>query len=135
MRVTLEQLNAMSDEDLKEHWMKGQFPFDTAKGCSKCMTMHARKTEDVLTCYLPEHEALVHSAQQANIWHNHADALRKNLEQIYALRLFYDSLYAAPAEQEAEIAAQQVADDAALRVARNTTAGVKQVALALGVKL
>jgi hypothetical protein len=38
-------------------------------------------------------------------------------------------------EQEAEIAAQAVADDAARRVARNTTGDTKRTALAMGVDL
>lgn len=93
-RITLEQLKAMDDETLKGWWREGHFPFDLVKKCCMCMTMHAR---EVVPCDVPEHSALVDSAQRANIWHNDANSLRKNLEEIYALRLFYDSLFA-PAE-------------------------------------
>lgn len=94
MRHTLEELKAMDDFQLRTLWNTGAFPFETMR-CGKCLTEHltylnARGRE----C---EHSHVV--AQVARLMSlplfvcpNDAD-LRNNVEELYALRLFYDHLY------------------------------------------
>jgi|SRR5712664_4507981 len=107
MRLKLEQLKVMDDEQLAAHWDRGGFPFEGARGCGACLTGHAIKNS---LCG-EKHEAL--SAQVAALGDigpraDNMQFVRKHLEQLYALRLFYDSLYPQPAESESNaVAAKQ----------------------------
>lgn len=95
-RLELEQLKAMDDEELYGLWEQAAFPFDTAS-CSYCLTAHAELRGDCETgCFLPEHQTLIQ--QVAALAEPGRDGpsiytLSKHLEELYALRLFFDSLY------------------------------------------
>lgn len=121
MRYTLEQLKAMSEDLLQAHWLDWEFPFDAAN-CDRCVTGHHESFKGgcrfhnklrVLVTDLGEplaesswwihFKSIFHRGQDVNgAW------LKKNLEELYALRLFYDSLYPpsepspAPAEEVKE---------------------------------
>src|SRR5260221_686548 len=105
MRLELEQLKAMSDEQLGEHWVMGKFPFEMLP-CGNCLTMH----DGTITRSCKEHSFL---RPPVSTWIVEGDAaigngLRINLDELYALRLFYDSLYPQPAESESNaVAAKQ----------------------------
>ncbi|SRR6266478_2915417 len=99
MRLTLEQLQAMSDKELVGRWECGDFPFEGAK-CGYCLTNHA--------CGMcKEHQDLVPSRLASP----QPMRLRENLEELYALRLFFDSLYPPAVQTEEErhetVAAEQ----------------------------
>jgi len=104
MRLTLEELKTMSNEDLSAHWKSGQFPFDMIPTCHACLTIHWQGW-----CHVEEHSQLRAAAKQnlrrINGRTNSVEAFRANLEELYALRLFYDSLYPpAPAAAEQQVA-------------------------------
>src|SRR5260221_11174407 len=120
MRLELEQLKAMDDDDLRMHWSRGFFPFESMNTCSKCLTEHAEFKGD--KNYSCDHDAMAEEILRLsrNFVHRPSGAeLREHLEQLYALRLFYDSFYpqetptpessnAVPAKQEsAELEANQ----------------------------
>ena len=103
-RMTLEQLKAVSSKQLFNAWMDAVFPFDMADGCRKCMTMHHPSYSGCCT----EHLALSRQiGALINFGEPFEELLPRHLEEIYALRLFFDSLYkqdepaqeAAPAEK------------------------------------
>jgi len=94
MRTTLEQLKAMSNDELYKHWNKSEFPFDAAGGCHQCLTMHRyyQLNFPLSLCRLPEHKDLLANVAKFTAFPSTA-MLREHLEELYALRLFYDSLY------------------------------------------
>jgi hypothetical protein len=92
MKITLEELKAMSDSELHCLWASWQFPFDKLLGtCGACLTGHS--FEYRVSC---GHDAF-HEQIVLEMGLNHYVAvgsdIRPWLENIYALRLFYDSLY------------------------------------------
>jgi hypothetical protein len=88
MRVTLEELKAMSDRDLDNHWIMGKWPFDYAAGCHKCLSMHARGW-----CSIPEHTNFTTSLPPKIQSNGVIEYIRAHIDELYAARLFYDSLY------------------------------------------
>lgn len=92
MRLTLEELKAMSNEDLYQLWRDSGFPFDSVKSCHRCLTGHHLEFEDC-----SEHRALAHEVTALHGEFDPYQLVVNHLEELYALRLFYDSLYA-PAE-------------------------------------
>ncbi len=108
--MTLEQLKALSHEELHEMWRSGQFPFEFAK-CGHCVTTHGTLG------YIAELEAageVSNMEQFRSIWkcgHHEFSRqarpvinilqLRENLEQIYALRLYFADLYQNPVPADA----------------------------------
>lgn len=90
--ISLEELQGLSNQALHERWDSGGFPFDIAK-CGNCVTQHRHRP-----CACQEFQA---SAQSLSVT-DMGLGLRENLEQIYALRLFYRSLYAAAPEPAGE---------------------------------
>jgi len=97
MRATLEELKAMSDDDLHKYWAIGGFPFELAN-CGACLTQHT------YTSYMPcknLHHLQFIGRIKATIGDN-ADIpqVRAHLEELLALRLYFDSLYPQPAEPE-----------------------------------
>jgi hypothetical protein len=104
MRYTLEQLKGMGPEKVDDLWSRQEFPFDLAD-CGKCATMHQHGR-----CRRhPEFEASAHTIPLVNQRSNSAEAIFTNLEAIYALRLFYDSLYPQPVSESRSEAAETVA--------------------------
>lgn len=103
MRFTLEQLKAMSNYEIARRWGDGDFPFDGAAGCGHCLTSH-----DVYgACTLAEHEEF--RARAKELWGKLENSrgglgnvILANMEEFYALRLFYDSLYPPPEVTAAE---------------------------------
>lgn len=97
MRLTLEQLKGMSAARVKTVWDNSEFPFDSMDGCRLCLTQHSTIT------FFCEHKN--HAEIKKNIQvmgqDNSAEFLKGHLEELYALRLFYDSLYP---QQKTEIA-------------------------------
>lgn len=96
MRLTLEQLRAMSNDRLGDAWQDEEWPFDTMAGCGRCLVHHAeawigcRSHPNVTreaTRLIPE---LIFGEERVAF-------IRERLEEFIALRLFYDSLYP-PAE-------------------------------------
>src|SRR5882672_4917714 len=92
MRATLEQLKAMSNFQLLDHWCRNRFPFDQAR-CGACLTMHVGMTY----CQKPNEHGNLHMALtcfglQAGTFN--AAAARPYLEELFAIRLYFDSLYA-----------------------------------------
>ena len=79
MRATLEQLKAMSNEELYNLWGAAEFPFEAAS-CGYCLTNHGcgfcGSHKDIVPFRLADPRIM-----------------REHLEELYALRLFYDSLY------------------------------------------
>lgn len=98
-RHTLEQLKAMSDDQLQVHWTQQRFPFDLMTECDACLTMHWSERK---ACHPEVSDATAAhlSRGESGVRTNSPLALRKNLEQLYALRLFYDHLYPQPAEPQ-----------------------------------
>jgi hypothetical protein len=91
--MRLEELKKMSAGELHVRWFNGLFPFDKAS-CGMCATMHG---SPVRSC---DHENFRDMA--AGIWRNSAKKLQENVEQIYALRLFYRDLYKNPVPAECD---------------------------------
>ncbi len=88
MRLTLEQLKAMDDKQLYSHWRQGNYPFEFLP-CHKCLTQHRTWAGG---CEHEEHAALVVAASALppgpqSRW------LSERIEELYALRIFYDHLY------------------------------------------
>jgi len=100
MRATLEQLKAMSNDQLMSHWFRGEFPFDGATDCGNCLTMHGRdwsaNCHKELTAVMRPLRGDGESARPC---------VTKYLEELYALRLFYDYLY--PQQEIPEAVATQ----------------------------
>lgn len=119
MRLTLEQLKAMSDADLGLRWKGSRFPFEMVDCCRTCLTMHStnpcayHKQMNDNTAHLEQtyRPMRLRPNSDATI----GQLLRENLEELYALRLFYDSLYS-PCARDAEAtpeSAEAVAESAA----------------------
>jgi hypothetical protein len=99
MRLSLEQLKAMSDRELRDLWRSDSFPFDSAS-CGNCLTMHAYlRNVAIHACRVSSHQELTRQVVAlappgADVPPMHG--LREHLEELYALRLFFDSLYLEP---------------------------------------
>jgi hypothetical protein len=91
MRATLEQLKAMSDGDLLKHWLLGKFPFESLPGCRACLTGHSFDYR--VSCDHQDFGVAVRSEIGANHEVMNGAQLRPWLDEMYALRLFYDHLY------------------------------------------
>jgi hypothetical protein len=99
MRVTLDELKAMSALEIQQRWARSIFPFDGARKCNHCMTSHHGL--DTEFCSAEEHGQL--RKQAHDFWSKAVEQaadkvfvgeiIKDNIEQFYALRLFYDSLY------------------------------------------
>lgn len=106
MRHSLEQLKAMSDDELRTHWFTSQFPFERIPSCYGCMTVHGGNS-----CKDKEHFPLREQVNALDVrlydapWDKRGQILRQYLEPLYALRLFYDSLYPQPALEAVTLAA------------------------------
>jgi hypothetical protein len=125
MRPTLEQLKAMSLHILEAHWLDWEFPFDQAK-CGRCITGHHQELNDgchrighnkfrVLVSALGPTGASRWERWKGNHLPNYGQTvtpkwLAANLEELYAMRLFYDSLYPQPAPETEQAVATQAAD-------------------------
>lgn len=103
MRHTLEQLKAMTNEELDSLWASGGFPFDESGICGTCLTQH---TYTCCLCDASEHEHLIEQVKTLLgvdcMVRGEPQILRQHLEELYALRLFYDHLYPQPSAAEAE---------------------------------
>lgn len=94
MRRTLEQLKALNDHDLNVAWAIGMFPFEWLDGgCQECMTQHT-----ISHCGVPEHQAFRDEVINivGPLYYPELDGIQKlrdHLDELYALRLFYDHLY------------------------------------------
>lgn len=96
--MTLEQLKALSDMELREHWKRGRFPFDTMSGCGSCLTMHRLYSY----CHQSSHVRFVAEVRSLytepiSVMHD----LKPNLEEIFALRLYFADLYQNPVPADA----------------------------------
>lgn len=114
MRMTLEQLKAMDVDMLEAHWLDWQFPFDQAK-CGRCVTGHHEDYKN--GCHVAGHNKMrvqvtrlstpgetAWERFKSNHFPNYGQSIAKewlkaNLEEFYALRLFYDSLFLQPAPE------------------------------------
>lgn len=92
MRITLEQLKAMSDKELFQNWMGGIFPFDVTSVRCGCMTTHTLSNcENKHEAFSSEVEKVL--GESFYVTPETVGILRKHLEELYAIRLFYDHLY------------------------------------------
>lgn len=93
MRPTLEQLKATTAEQLHNLWLQGDFPFEYAK-CGQCLTSHVG-----VNCHpgiTAQMNAMGHRANAiipGDLKTYVVNFLKEHLEELYALRLFYDDLY------------------------------------------
>lgn len=94
MRLTLEELKAMSNEELHEHWAEAAFPFENMADCGNCLTSH--NPGYIRSCQ--EHEQVRETMRRFPF--EGGLNLQPYLEELYAIRLFYDHLYP-PAEAPA----------------------------------
>jgi hypothetical protein len=108
MRYTLDQLKGMSGERLYAVWRSATFPFEMAK-CGNCLTQHGVWGCGGISAFvlgtLPtkpaskEHADMQEAVRVLLQGYEHDSPasmgifLKANLEQLYALRLFYDDLY------------------------------------------
>jgi hypothetical protein len=103
MRPTLEELKAMSDAELYNHWQYGHFPFEQLSSCGHCLTEHVfYKDSESMACREESHAEIVHNVDRR--WRQpikFGDQLRPHLAELYAARLFFDHLYTLE-EQEKE---------------------------------
>jgi hypothetical protein len=98
MRATLDQLKAMNPEQLSSLWQMSEFPFDMAQ-CGACLSMH-KTMQYCKNTSESEHQALHRRIMEFGFPDGKFDRhiAAKNIEELYALRLFYDSLYPPAAE-------------------------------------
>lgn len=102
--ISLDDLKAMSQDQLGSRWVRGLFPFDVA-ACANCVTQH--KTWG---CEQRGHE---HFCEQATavLTRTPVQRMRENLEAVYSLRLFFKDLYANnPPEMTQPVASVELAD-------------------------
>lgn len=109
MRITLEELKAMNADQLFEYWVCGRFPFEYIFGCGGgCLTMHASrgcKTHQEIQAETKRMGFDVADRNRESL----TPVLHAHLEELYALRLFYDSLYPQPAPELFEAVATKEA--------------------------
>src|SRR5229473_3104882 len=97
MRATLKELKAMSNLQLYRHWFFGRFPFESAK-CGDCLTAHGsgrfcqRHPQITEAISVMKLDGITQEERRCEVLHEH-------LEELYAIRLYFDSLYR-PAESE-----------------------------------
>jgi hypothetical protein len=91
MRATLEQLKAMDNTELLVFWREAHFPFDRVKGCCECLLQHTYMGG--IKCHPEMTGEVARLADWTIQGGNLTQKMRDNLEELYALRLFYDSLY------------------------------------------
>ncbi len=86
----LSELKKMSIDELYDYWSQGYFPFDYMK-CGICLTQHARGE-----CK-GSHEPLIERARTMfNVSPRFRELLQANLDELFALRLFYADCYGMP---------------------------------------
>ena len=95
MRLTLEQLKAMDDKGLRQLWELGSFPFEWLDCCVRCMTQHTYTSN---ICEVVDHQVFVAEAKKIlgldwSPTKYPIQELRGHLDELYALRIFYDHLY------------------------------------------
>lgn len=107
MRLTLEQIKAMSDVELGDYWADSKFPFDQPTSCMYCLTDHVINRA-IADC----HPELTQLSFAICDWLTPmtGEALRPYLEQLYALRLYFDSLYPPVPAAEPVVINQAVAE-------------------------
>jgi hypothetical protein len=111
MRVTLEQLKTMTGEQLVEMWSAAggnQFPFDLAD-CGACLTLHALDSH--ARCHPLIHQRLLELDADEGAWNLRGlpVTIKTHIEELYALRLFYDYLY--PHKQETTDAVEETVQE------------------------
>jgi len=107
MRATLNELKAMSNEELHEWWAEAKFPFENLP-CGNCLTSH---NPGYVHSSCEEHEQVRDTMRKFPFeggWN-----LRPYLEELYAIRLYFDSLYR-PEPEESHARTECHAKEAAL---------------------
>jgi hypothetical protein len=109
--MQLSTLKKMSAQQLYDRWGDAKFPFDYLKGChydmEMCLTLH-RSNVFGEYCTAPGHKQLQAQVDRMQYHRNGigttSEFLKDNLEELYALRLFYDKFYVhtAPASARRE---------------------------------
>lgn len=95
--ISLEELRAMSGEELKRRWQGAEFPFDLAT-CEQCVTQH----KFLRFC---SHRDFGEQAGRLKIaFQPRAQELRDNLPEIYALRMYFRDAY--PSTPEPPVTAE-----------------------------
>lgn len=87
--MKLSELKNVPAPDLFTMWMRAEFPFDAAS-CRLCVTQHGYELCEI-------HQEL--SKLSASV--KNCEKVKDNLEQIFALRLFFADLYLTPVPQDA----------------------------------
>lgn len=112
MRLTLEELRAMSDERLGWQWASGGWPFENMPGCQRCLVHHSRAWMGENGC--KQHPGITAQATQLLpkliLGEERVAFIREHLEEFIALRLFYDSLYPPVPAAEPVVINQAVAE-------------------------
>lgn len=109
MKLSLDELKAMNDKELFDQWMSARFPFESLSDCRQCLTLHG-----LFGCAMgfhPNVAAQVHALGHQTLTHRDVSWLRAHLEELYAMRLYFDSLYpqtVEPAEPSPEPASEPV---------------------------
>ncbi len=104
--MQLSKLKKLSDDELWRQWVDERFPFDYLKDCNTggggrlCLTMH-RTASLGRNCTNPTHFHLRRQLDNFGEMEGMPQFLRKNLEELFALRLFYANLYANPVPADA----------------------------------
>lgn len=105
-RLSLEQLKAMSNHELHELWAEAVFPFENMKSCGNCLTSHNPGYAYSCTEHLELRDQMSRFPFEGG-WNLHP-----YLDELYALRLFYDHLYPQPsAAPESELAFERIETD------------------------
>ena len=99
--MTLEELKKLSPEQLYARWRWSLFPFDKA-ACGDCLTFHNTPPR---TCFVPAHEDLRGQVAKPKLQffsftRPKATWLAANIDELYALRLFFKDLYPSTPEVE-----------------------------------
>ena len=92
MRHTLEQLKAMTDKELWGLWTAAQFPFENNPICGNCLTAHHSRYS--------QHDCIHHPVLTERITAINPEFFspweivrHENIEELYALRMFYADSY------------------------------------------
>ncbi len=109
--MKLSELKNMSTSRLVERWSMGGFPFDYMK-CGVCLTQHARgECGEVHELLIERMRAMVCGVLVGRF----PQMLQENLDELFALRLFYADCYDQPVpasaleeEKEEQHATEQV---------------------------
>jgi hypothetical protein len=85
---TLSELKQYTTDQLAQHWLDGNYPFDIIGSCDNCLTMHAGEG----TCHLELRRALYHLNPSVA-------TLSVLLPELYAIRQQFQHLYTSEPEQ------------------------------------